>query len=181
MKKVLCLLCAVFLINFSALTYAQRGTLFNFEKIAGSEYYTYKLLPVEGVIEFSETVFPPFGEYMAEIFVKNNSGKTIDFNRVRFEAAGKNGKAYVLGLETVEVNTGGEKNSPLLKPEDIIIIHAHSPVRNDDVAGIYMQLSDGNIIHFVPYRDLNKYVKSPEQHLKNLLSGLMEIFKFKVR
>lgn len=181
MKKALCLLCAIFLINSSVLTYAQRGTPFNFEKIVDSEYYTYKSLPAEGMIEFSETVFPPFGEYMAEIFVKNNSRNTIDFNRVRCEAVEKGGKAYVLDLEAVEVNTGGEKNSALLKPEDIIIIHAKSPVRNDDIVGIYIRLSDGNIMHFVPYRDLGKYVKSSEQHLKNLLSGLMEIFKFKVR
>ena len=180
MKKAIYLLCAVFLINCSTLTHAQRGTPFNFEKIAGSEYYTYQSLPIEGMIEFSETVFPPFGEYMAEIFVKNNSRKSIDFNSVRCEAVEKGGKAYVLDLETIEVNTGGEKSSALLKPGDIIIIHASSPLRSDNIAGIYMKLTDGDIMHFVPYGELGEYVKSPEEHLKNLLSGLMEIFKFKI-
>lgn len=180
MKKLLHSLIIVFLVSRATLVCGQ-GAVYIFEKIPNSEFYTYTTEPVKGMVEFSETVFPPYGRYMIEVLLRNNSNKTIDLKNASYMMVTKDRKKHKLEFEEIEVNTGAEK-SFALDPEHIIIIYCRSPIRNDDVREIYIQLTNGSLIHFVPYSRLGSFVKSPDKYLKDLLSGLMEVFRvFKLK
>jgi len=176
-RKIAYFVITIFLIYFPGYCHAQ--AVYSFEKIRDSELYTVKTEPVEGMMEFSETVMPPFGEYRIEIFLKNNSDESIVFNNARCEAVKNDGKIYYIELDEVELNTGEKTDIFILKPESIIIVSTKSPVKNDNLIAIYLVLADGTKIHFVPYNRLGNFVASPEQHLKNLLSGLIGILKYK--
>ena len=179
MKRAIALLCTTMIVLVPNSILAQHGTAYIYEKIPNSEFYTFKTGPVEGMLEFSETLSPPLNQFLVDIFMKNNSRKTIDFTDAVFKATRTDGRIYYLSFEVVEVNTGA-KNDLILKPGDIIIIHCRSPIRNMKVHEIDIELRDGRHVRFVPYERLGEFLESPEQHLKYLLSGLMEIFKFTV-
>jgi hypothetical protein len=178
MRKALYILCVVLSV-FLHIRVLAAGIPYIYEKIDGSEFYTYTKEPAEGMIEFSETVFPPFGQYIVEVFMRNGSNRTLTFEKARYVARTLDGKIHYIELQEVEANSGGQ-GSLVLKPDNIMILYGKSPIRNDDVTDILIELEDGNRIHFVPYKRLKEFVSSPEQHLKNLLSGLMDIFRFRV-
>ncbi|MFH1594580.1 MAG: hypothetical protein ABID09_07795 [Candidatus Omnitrophota bacterium] len=178
MKRIL-LITAILGFSISSILYARQGTPYVYEKIEGSEFYTYNTEPAEGMMEFSETVFPPFGEFMVEVFMKNNSRKTIELENSKYRAISESGRSHYFEFDEVEVNSGGS-GSLTLKPEGIIIAYYRSATRNDDIREIYVETPAGDIIHFVPYSRLGEFVSSPERHLKTLLSGLMDIFKFRM-
>ena len=181
MKKAVVVLTVsvVILLAVSVPLYGQYGTAYIYEKIPNSEFYTFQRSPIEGMLEFSETLSPPLNQFMVDIFMRNSSRNPINFKRAVYNVVSEDGQAAFLSFDVVEVNTG-TRGALMLNPGNIIIIHCRSPIRNSRVREISIELVNGQRIRFVPYRRLSEFLQSPEEHLKNLLSGLMDMFKFTV-